>query len=144
MKARATTYPAQQENPLLDISSLIDVSFLLLIFFLVTSTLLKEETDLNLSTAGGRSLIASPEPLRIGIDAAGVISVDGKAVATDVTIREVAELRALLAENRELATLAGAYVSVVIDSADDAQHQRLVDVMGALGASKITHFAFAD
>ena len=37
------------EDPELDISSLIDVSFLLLIYFIVTSTLQKRETDLGIT-----------------------------------------------------------------------------------------------
>ena len=48
--ARRKKYEMEpEEEPTLDISSLIDVSFLLLIYFLITSTLQKKEADLGLT-----------------------------------------------------------------------------------------------
>ena len=41
-----------EEEPVLDISPLIDVAFLLLIYFLVTTTLQKSEADLSLVLPG--------------------------------------------------------------------------------------------
>ena len=40
--------PDGDNDPELDISSLVDVAFLLLIYFLVTSTLRPDETDLSI------------------------------------------------------------------------------------------------
>lgn len=143
MRAHATTFPARQEDPHLDISSLIDVSFLLLVFFLVTSTLRRVDTEIGMTEEGRGLATTIAQPMEIGIDAAGTISVDGTPLVADVNSRDVPELRALLTEKQKLATLTGTLVSVLIEANDAAEHQRLVDVLNALGRSKITHFAFA-
>ena len=64
-----------EDEPELDVASLIDVSFLLLIYFIVTSTLQKQETDLGLtlpsSVASGAPV--DIEPVNIKIDGEGNI-----------------------------------------------------------------------
>ena len=48
MAKRKRYRPDGDNDPELDISSLVDVAFLLLIYFLVTSTLRPDETDLSI------------------------------------------------------------------------------------------------
>ena len=77
MARRAKIQLEANEDPELDISSLIDVSFLLLIFFIVTSTLLKREQELTLTlpTTPNPSTELN-DPLLIEISEDGKISVD--------------------------------------------------------------------
>lgn len=144
MRAIPMTPQARGDDPILDISSLIDVSFLLLVFFLVTSTLTEKEADLSLSIPGccdGGQF--AYEPMRIGIDRYGTISVDGEPVAIDSSNREAPELRQQIQERQNLAQFTNSDLSIRIEAADDARHQRLIDVMNALAARKVTTFAFA-
>ncbi|MFT5409512.1 MAG: biopolymer transport protein ExbD, partial [Verrucomicrobiales bacterium] len=66
------------EDPELDISSLIDVSFLLLIYFIVTSTLQKRETDLSITLPSTVPTDSTDpvDPLAIKIAMDGTITVD--------------------------------------------------------------------
>ena len=50
-----------EEEPALDISSLIDVCFLLLIYFLVTSTIKPRESDLGLQLPGFDGFVVGAE-----------------------------------------------------------------------------------
>ena len=61
----------QIEEPALDMSSLIDVSFLLLIYFLVTSTLEPRESDLSMEmpTDSGKASSIQIDPLKIRLTA---------------------------------------------------------------------------
>ena len=64
------------EEPALDISSLIDVCFLLLIYFLVTSTIKPRESDLGLQLPGPASETSEPPdigPMLIHIEGQGAI-----------------------------------------------------------------------
>jgi biopolymer transport protein ExbD len=144
MKAIPMSLRVREDAPVLDISSLIDVSFLLLVFFLVTSTLQRIETDLSLVGNGisQGSVVDPPLEVRIAISASGGVSVDGETVGTDLADHEIRALRQRLAETRELARLTDAEVLVRIDATDDAHHQRLVDVMNALASNHLSHIAF--
>ena len=52
--------PVEEAEPVLDMSSLIDVSFLLLIYFLVTSTLDPKEADLGMKLPTTETSAANP------------------------------------------------------------------------------------
>ena len=67
--------PVEDDEPGLDISSLIDVCFLLLIYFIVTTTIQKKEQDLNMGLPSSVPSDTPPEirPLYIKIEANGYI-----------------------------------------------------------------------
>lgn len=72
--ARSKKYEIEEmEEPSLDISSLIDVSFLLLIYFLVTSTLEPRESDLSmeLPTDTGKASNIKIDPLKVRVTVLG-------------------------------------------------------------------------
>ena len=131
------------EDPELDISSLIDVSFLLLIYFIVTSTLQKRETDLGLtlpSTVPTESTEPT-DPLAIKISVDGAISVDDIEIEGpigDGIASTVPALRTRLKEYKEQTEIVGEKPMVVLAAADDGKTQRFVDVVNALASVKIS------
>lgn len=62
------------DDPKLDLSSLVDVSFLLLIFFLVATSIVRTEKDLTIEQGGERGKISGIEVIRINLDKGGEIT----------------------------------------------------------------------
>ncbi|MCF7676313.1 MAG: biopolymer transporter ExbD [Akkermansiaceae bacterium] len=149
--ARHKHYATEQDDePKMDISSLIDVCFLMLIYFLVTSAIQVRETDLKLQTAGDRRDPTPTEiqPLFIRVESSGLVSVGHgmgqQALDADPAVRELPLLGQALqlyqaasrsAMNRPL-------VQLWVD--DGANQQRVVDVINALAAKEIDSIAFTD
>jgi biopolymer transport protein ExbD len=122
------------EEPALDISSLIDVSFLMLIYFLVTSAMTPREGDLSmeLPTDSGKSSAIRMDPLKIVLTKEGVISVGGQSMADDRSL-------ALELDRYKKVTDSTDQKAVVIVSADDeAKQQRFADLMNQLSRVGIT------
>lgn len=148
MARHRKTEKPQEDEPGLDISSLIDCTFLLLIYFLVCTTVQKRETDLGMTLPASVPSSEMPDidPKLIRIDGDGIISVGaGEAqitMDTDPSVREVpmltADLRtyaaALKASNQE------PLVQVYVDGA--ASQQRVIDVLNALAGVDITKVTF--
>ena len=114
----------------LNITPLIDVVFILLIFFMLTSNFLIEEgLDVSLPDASSAQQL-SEQFKTIGIDAAGVIHVDGRIV----TISEL--------ETRVTAVLSGNRDQGFIIKSDQAVHVALlvqvIDALKRSGASNLT------
>lgn len=130
------------DDPELDISSLIDVSFLLLIYFIVTSTLQKRETDLGItlpSTVPTDSTVPV-DPLAIKISIDGAITVDDLELEGPVTGGEpstVPALRTRLEEYKTQTELVNEKPMVVLAADDAGKTQRFVDVVNALASVKI-------
>lgn len=85
---------AEEANPALDISSLIDVCFLLLIYFLVATTIQKKEVDVPLalpSSAPSDAEMPDIDPLFIKVDANGAVYAGAGSSAqlldTDTSVR---------------------------------------------------------
>lgn len=131
------------EDPELDISSLIDVSFLLLIYFLVTSTLKPNEADLSIVVPANmpppdNSDPIDPVSIKIGID--GAISFDNEEIEgqSDPTVSsKLPNLLARLSEYKGLADQAGDTPMVIIAADDDGRTQRFIDVVSVLADVKI-------
>ena len=138
------------DEPELNISSLIDVCFLLLIYFLVTTTLMKRETDLDLHMPGREATAnqAPIDPLFIRIDAAGAVSTGYG--AHEMLLDTDPDVRSLPLLARQLETYAAAaqasdiqpLVQVLAD--DEANQQRVVDVLNALAGKGISKITFTD
>ncbi len=73
MSRRKRGLPAEEDEPALDISSLIDVCFLLLIYFLVTSTIQPREQDLPMTLPSSQKSDAplEIEPMLIAVKKTG-------------------------------------------------------------------------
>ena len=151
MARRAKIQLEANEDPELDISSLIDVSFLLLIFFIVTSTLLKREQELTLTlpTTPNPSTELN-DPLLIEISEDGKITVDQlelEPAVSDVAARPVPALRKHLDEYKKLLKTVNEEPTVVLAAADGGKSQRFYDVVNALYAleiSKVTMTGFRE
>ena len=150
--ARHRKYEAPEEDqPGLDISSLIDVCFLLLIYFLVTSTITPRESDLGMSIPASNpdpSLQPELEPMFIRIDGNGLISTGvGNSVQpldSDVNVREVPLLRGQLDLYASAARAANKTPLVQVYAEGEASQQRVIDVLNALAAVDITTITFTD
>ncbi|MCB1212414.1 MAG: biopolymer transporter ExbD [Verrucomicrobiales bacterium] len=124
----------EMEEPSLDISSLIDVSFLLLIYFLVTSTLEPRESDLSmeLPTDSGKASNIKIDPLKVRVTASGEISIADQVMADDKAM--VSELERYL----ELTKATDSKPLVIVAADDEAKQQRFIDLMNALARVGIT------
>ncbi|WP_461785615.1 ExbD/TolR family protein [Prosthecobacter sp.] len=133
--------PEQVEDPALDISSLIDVSFLLLIYFLVTSTLEPRESDLSMEMPmdSGKASSIQIDPLKIRLTAAGQISIADQIMADD------AQMEAELDRYKQLTDATNKKPLVIVTSDDAAKQQRFIDLMNGLakvGINTITLSGF--
>mgnify|MGYP000961320276 CR=1 FL=1 len=133
--SRKKTMPKEEmDNPALDISSLIDVSFLLLIYFLVTSTLEPRESDLSmeLPTESGQTSNIKIDPLKIRLTQSGEVSIADQVMANDAAMEDE------LDRYKELTDATGNKPLVIISADDEAKQQRFIDLMNALARVGIT------
>lgn len=139
-----------EDEPELNISSLIDICFLLLIYFLVTTTIVRSETDTNMQLPAAAPSDDIPEikPLFIRVDGEGIISLGaGQAqerLDDDPNSRSLPLLTERLDEYATGARAAGQdpLVQVYVDG--EAEHQRAIDVINALRSKGITKVTFTD
>lgn len=133
------------DEPVLDISSLIDVCFLLLIYFLVTCTILPREQDLPM-TLPERHGVPGDEVVKVLIGVKGDGSIvmnageDEEVLDTDSTIHEIPKTKERLKMMNDLARSNGSELFVQILSEEGVTHQRFIDVLNCLkgeGISKI-------
>lgn len=126
----------KEEDPALDMSSLIDVSFLLLIYFLVTSTLDPKEADLGMTMPTSQSTSSSSPPeidqMTIDVNSSGHIVLNKEVLDTDPEKREVPLLLDRLRTYAQTAKMTDSQPVVIIAADDAAKGQRFVDVLNAL------------
>jgi len=143
--------PPEDDEPGVDISSLIDVCFLLLIYFLVTSTIVKKEQDVDMTLPSTAPSDTPPEirPLFIRIDGSGYIYVrtDGapeELIESDADVRELPVLAPRLETYASAARNSSSepLVQVYVDPA--TFQQRVIDVLNALAGTGITKVTFTD
>lgn len=148
MSRRKKGLAPEQDEPELDISSLIDVCFLLLIYFMVTATIQPRESDLGLSLPAGKSSSPSKlEPMKITIQEDGSITVndteqlDSEAVGAK---RELPMLTDRLTAYKSGAEAANSDPLVNVAVMEDATQQTVVDVLNCLVGLKIEQVTFTD
>lgn len=124
----------EDDEPGLDISSLIDVCFLLLIYFLVTSTLEPRESDLSmeLPTDSGAPSNIKIDPLKIRLTLAGEITIADQVMPDDKS------MEAELDRYKQLTDATGSKPMVIVSADDQAKQQRFIDLMNALAQVGIT------
>ncbi len=134
----------EEEEPTLDISSLIDVSFLLLIYFLVTATLQPQEVDVGLSLPSMMTPPSSTEerPLTLRLNDDGSVVADPagtpQQLGTPTEDFEFPELSARLQTFKNLADQRNWNAMVVLMADDNANHQQLMSVFNAITGAGIT------
>jgi len=150
MARHTRAQPPEDDEPRLDISSLIDATFLLLIYFLVTTTIQPRESDLtmNLPAAAPTDQPPEIEPKFIKIDATGAIYVGAGAAQipmdSDPGVREVPLLSADLKSYSEQAKSLQSTPVVQLYVDGGATQQRVIDVLNALSGAQITTVTFTD
>ena len=138
--------PDTDQEPALDMSSMIDVSFLLLIFFLLTSTLDPKEADLGMvlpTREVGPGLDLQVDPMEIKIQADGSIIVDKTMLDSDLTNRNLPLLDDKLQLYKSSTDLLGSQPLVTVIADDEVAGQRFVDVLNALAKVKIRNVTIA-
>jgi biopolymer transport protein ExbD len=137
-------------NPELDISSLIDVCFLLLIYFIVTSSVTIRESDLGMSLPAANPSNEQPkiEPMFIRVDAAGVIytgvGAGQQQLDQDASVREVPLLDSQLDLYAAAARSAGSNPLVQVFVDPGTTQQRVIDVLNSLAGAGISSVTFTD
>ena len=141
---------AEESDPALDISSLIDVCFLLLIYFLVTSTIKPRESDLGMALPAANPSTEQPEidPLFIKIEASGAIytgvGASQQPMDSDTSVRELPLLHGQLDMYASAARAANSKPLVQIYADGGATQQRVIDVLNALASVNINSVTFTD
>ena len=130
----------------LQMGPMIDMVFLLLVFFMVTAKPIKPESDIGLSLPG---TVAQEESLDIPDEQRVLIETDGTVILNDQTMGEPADsaLGALVGTLKRFKETADANRSealVTVDVADEAKHQRIVDVLNACAKASVTGVTFSD
>lgn len=144
---------APDEDPAMDISSLIDCCFLLLIYFLVATTLVRE-AKLDIAIPGDPNAATKErpplEPGRISVRADGTVFWNGDQPAGepyDPTIdsrspsyheqRRLPQLVDFLKLLKDQADTTGTTPIVMLLADAETPHQRIMDVMAALAEANI-------
>jgi biopolymer transport protein ExbD len=150
MARHTRAQPPEEDEPKLDISSLIDATFLLLIYFLVTTTIQPRESDLTMNLPAAQRSEKPPdiEPKFIKIDATGAIYVGVGAAQipmdSDPGVREVPLLSADLESYSEQSKSLQSTPVVQLYVDGGATQQRVIDVLNALSGAQITTVTFTD
>ena len=139
-----------EDEPELNISSLIDICFLLLIYFLVTTTIKKKERDLDMALPSAAPSDTQPDiqPMFIKIDINGSIYLNtGPAqeiLDTDTSSRKVPQLSQRLEMYASAARTADSQPLVQLYVEGDAKQHRVVDVLNALAHQAVEKVTFTD
>ena len=135
----------EMDEPELDVTSLIDLVFLLLVFFMVTCSLVKSEGDLGIQLPG---MIAQAESVDMPDEQIIEIKQDGRIYLNDREFdasysQDLPMLVATLQRYKAASNASKNKALITISADDDARHQRIIDVMNACAAAKITNITFA-
>ena len=140
----------EEDEPGLDISSLIDVCFLLLIYFLVTTTIQPREQDLKMSLPAAVASDSVPElaPMFIKVDKGGSIYINSgpeqEQLDADVNNRDLPLLKERLDSYANAARAGGKQPMVQIWADSEAMQQRVIDVLNCLASAKVQSVTFTD
>jgi len=151
MARRKKSQPFEDDEPGLDISSLIDVCFLLLIYFLVTTQIVKKEQELNTSLPANTPSSTPPElsPMLILLDQEGKVFIKTESgvdelLESDPDSRLLPVLSQRLNLYRSLAENSGQEPLVQLRVDGKTEQQRVIDVLNALAKENITKITFTD
>lgn len=140
----------EEDEPGLDISSLIDICFLLLIYFLVTTTIQPREQDVPMTLPAAAPSETPPEiePKFIKIDATGSIFTGAGAAQipmdSDSDDRDVPMLTEDLRSYKAAADSTNQTPIVQLYVDGGASQQRVLDVLNALTSVNIVSVTFTD
>ena len=143
--------PPEEDEPGLDISSLIDVCFLLLIYFLVTTQIVKKEQELNTALPANTPSEALPKlsPMLILLEESGNVSVQGESgvpelLESDPDARLLPNLSQRLELYKSIAEQSETEALVQLKVDGKAVQQRVIDVLNALAKAGVPKITFTD
>ena len=116
----------------INVTPLVDVMLVLVIILLVTAPLLTQSVHVTLPKTAETTADIKQQPLQLGIDAQGIITINKKAVA-DTAALDVA-LKAELAKDPEIAVHLYADQSVI--------YAKIAEIMATVQHAGITKIAF--
>ena len=126
----------REDDPEINLVSLIDVIFCIIIFLVVTTTFdVRTSLRLQLPTADGQTLEAGDQPLTVVVDAEGRLYLGTRELRLDD--------RAALVATLEGADPDPASRRVVLRADGRAPHQAVVSAMDALGKAGYTRLSIA-
>ena len=135
----------EQQEPDLDMAPLIDMTFLLLIYFICTCSLISPEADLGIRLPGmvaQAATVEMPDEQMIEVRANGQVFLNDREFDS-ASDQQLPELVSTLQSYRASSIASGNKPMITIWADDDAEHQRVVDVMNACAAAKIKDVTFA-
>lgn len=137
--------PPEDEEPELSMSPLIDMTFLLLIYFICTCSLMTPEADLGIRLPG---MVAQAKSVDMPDEQIIEVRQNGQVFLNDrefdsASDQQLPELVATLQSYRASSLASGNRPLITIWADDEAEHQRVVDVMNACAAAKIKDVTFA-
>jgi len=138
-----------EEEPKLDISSLIDVCFLLLIYFIVTSIIAPKEKDLPMTLPSGIHTTGSEEmTVFLGIREDGAILVNPgshqEVLDVDMNDRSIPKVNERIGMMQSLAQAGGSNLLVQIAAHEGVKQQRFIDVLNCLRGNGLNTVVIAD
>lgn len=138
-----------EDEPKFEISSLVDVSFLLLIYFLVVNTIMPSEKDLPMtlpSTQRGGPEDTISLQLEVKNDGSIVMNAGGEDELLDSAgaERDIPITRDRLHILSNMARANGSVISVNMKVAEEASHQRFIDVINCLRGENINSLSLVE
>ncbi|MEI6072844.1 MAG: biopolymer transporter ExbD [Verrucomicrobiae bacterium] len=129
----------------MQIAPMIDVCFLLLFFYILTSKPVKPEADMDMTLPG---TVAQEEAIDIPDEQIITIQDNGQIVLNDLPLdkpdsRELPSLLATLKRFKESADANKSRALITVDVADNAVHQRVIDVLNSCAQAGIQGVTFA-
>lgn len=137
--------PPETEDPELNIASLIDMTFLLLVYFMATASLVKSEADLGIRLPGmvrQAVTVDMPDEQIIEITNTGVVLLNGRQFGQTDT-DDLSDLSYTLERYKASSESSGNKALITIAAAEEAKHQRVIDVMDACAGAGIENVTFA-
>ena len=147
MARNKTGFIATEDQPLLDISSLIDVCFLLLIYFIVTSQIVPQEKDLPMTMPSGPSSELRGEPVLVAVRPDGAIWVNkNEPLDSGASGRErsLPMLTSRLNEFRAMVESSGHNPAIMVQIDGDCPQQAVIDVLNCFRGANINNLIFID
>lgn len=143
--------PAPIDEPVLDISSMIDCSFLLLCYFIAVGTLDSKEAALSMTLPTAQPSSASQvqiDQMTVHLKADNVVLVNDDIVDTEAQGRDrtLVGLKARLSDYVQAANAVQSTAIVILAADDEAKGQPFVDVLNTLaevGIKNVTLQGFA-